>query len=82
MVTKNIILVGEHIFDDVKDQFLKFPQAKIFSLDYLSHEMLQKQNIDHEIGDQLLSDSDFSMIDSFSNNLTKNWFLTMTFKIN
>jgi hypothetical protein len=75
MVTKNIILVGEHIFDDVKDQFLKFPQAKIFSLDYLSHEMLQKQNIDHEIGDQLLSDSDFSMIDSFSNNLTKNWFL-------
>ncbi len=75
MVTKNIILVGEPIFDDVKDQFLKFPKAKVFSLDYLSHEMLQKQNIDHEIGDQLLSDSDFSMIDSFTNNLTKNWFL-------
>ena len=46
MVTKNIILVGGPIFDDVKDQFLKFPKAKVFSLDYLSHEMLQKQNID------------------------------------
>ena len=68
MVTKNIILVGGPIFDDVKDQFLKFPKAKVFALDYLSHEMLQKQNIDHEIGDQLLSDSDFSMIDSFTNN--------------
>jgi len=75
MMTKNIILVGAHIFDDVKVQFLQFPNAKVFSLDYLSHEMLQKQNIDHEIGDQLLSDSDFSMIDSFTNNLTKNWFL-------
>jgi len=75
MMTENIILVGENIFDDVKDQFLKFPKAKIFSLNYLSHKMLEKQNIDHEIGDQLLSDSDFSMIDSFTNNLTKNWFL-------
>ncbi len=75
MMTENIILVGENIFDDVKDQFLKFPTAKIFSLNYLSHKMLEKQNIDHEIGDQLLSDSDFSMIDSFTNNLTKNWFL-------
>ena len=74
-MTENIILVGENIFDDVKDQFLKFPKAKIFSLNYLSHKMLEKQNIDHEIGDQLLSDSDFSMIDSFTNNLTKNWFL-------
>ncbi len=75
MMTENIILVGENIFDDVKDQFLKFPGTKIFSLNYLSHKMLEKQNIDHEIGDQLLSDSDFSMIDSFTNNLTKNWFL-------
>ena len=75
MMTENIILVGENIFDDVKDQFLKFPKAKIFSLNYLSHKMLEKQNIDHEIGDQLLSDSDFSMIDNFTNNLTKNWFL-------
>ncbi len=75
MMTENIILVGENIFDDVKDQFLKFSKAKIFSLNYLSHKMLEKQNIDHEIGDQLLSDSDFSMIDSFTNNLTKNWFL-------
>jgi hypothetical protein len=75
MMTENIILVGENIFDDVKDQFLKFPRAKIFSLNYLSHKMLEKQNIDHEIGDQLLSDSDFSMIDNFTNNLTKNWFL-------
>ncbi|RZD45251.1 MAG: hypothetical protein CXT78_05380 [Thaumarchaeota archaeon] len=75
MMTENIILVGENIFDDVKDQFLKFSKAKIFSLNYLSHKMLEKQNIDHEIGDQLLSDSDFSMIDNFTNNLTKNWFL-------
>ena len=75
MMTENIILVGENIFDDVKDQFLKFPRAKIFSLNYLSHKMLEKQNIDHEIGDQFLSDSDFSMIDNFTNNLTKNWFL-------
>ena len=75
MVTENIILVGENIFHDVKDQLSKFPKAKIFSLDYSSHIMLKKQNIDHEIGDRLLSDSDFSMIDSFTNNLTKNWFL-------
>jgi hypothetical protein len=75
MVTENIILVGENGFQDVKNQFLKFPKAKFFSLDYSSHKMLEKHNIDHDIGDQLLSDSDFSLIDSFSNNLTKNWFL-------
>lgn len=75
MVTENIILIGENIFGNVKDHLLKFPDAKIFSLDYFSHEMLQKQKIDHQIGDQFLSDADFSLIDNFSNNLTKNWFL-------
>ena len=58
------------------DQIKKFVEQKIkiITFDYESHKMLSKNNIDHEISDNYISDTDLQIIQNDSYNLSK-WFL-------
>ena len=58
------------------DQIKKFVEQKIkiITFDYESHKMLSKNNIDHEISDNYINDTDMQIIQNDSYNLSK-WFL-------
>ena len=52
----------------------KFPNAKIFSLNYQSHKFLEKLNIEHLIGERSLSEKDMECIDLDAVDITKKWY--------
>lgn len=69
-----LILVGDTSnFSLLKEYFSKYPSAKIFSLNYLSHQRLKKENISHEIGENILHENDFSEINNLAKNASITW---------
>ena len=74
-MNKPIFLVdaGTNI-DKLQSTVNKFPNSLIFTLDYEIHLQLQKYNIPHELGENILTKDDFNKIDTYSINLTENCF--------
>ena len=75
IMNKPIFLVdaGTNI-DKLQSTVNKFPNSLIFTLDYEIHLQLQKYNIPHELGENILTKDDFNKIDTYSINLTENCF--------
>jgi len=73
--SNEIILVGDTTnFLKLKEYFLKYPSAKIYSLNLSSHTMLSEKQISHEIGENFLTDKDFLEIDNLTKNASTNWY--------
>lgn len=71
---KTVFLVDS--IDDVgklKDDILKYPDSKIFAINYFAHNILAKNSITHEIGDNYLSSSDKNIIDKKTVETASNW---------
>ncbi len=71
---KTIFLVDS--IDDVgklKVDILKYPDSKIFALNYFAHNTLAKNSIKHEIGDNHLSSADKNIIDKKTVETTSTW---------
>lgn len=70
-----LILVGDVTnFLKLEELILKYPSAKIFSLNFLSHTILSKKQIVHKIGESFLTDEDFLEIDNLTKNASTNWY--------
>ena len=47
-----LILVADTTnFSELKNYFLKYPSAKIFSLNFLSHDILSNHKINHKVAE-------------------------------
>ena len=68
-----ILLQKESDYSKFNDEFVKNPSAKIFALDYESHIYLEENQIQHKIGDNLLSEDDLLRIDDQTLNFIQNW---------
>ena len=68
-----ILLQKESDFSKFNDEIKKNPSSVIFALDYESHIYLEENQIQHKIGDDLLSESDLLQIDDQTLNFIKNW---------
>jgi len=60
--------------DELKSKITEFPNSLVFTLDYEIHLLLQKHDISHELGENILTKDDFNKIDTNSINLTENCF--------
>ena len=60
--------------DELKSKITEFPNSLVFTLDYEIHLLLQKHDISHELGENILTKDDFNKIDTTSINLTENCF--------
>ena len=70
-----IILVGNITnFSKIQEYFLKYPTAKVFSLNFLSHTALSTKRISHEIGENFLTEEDYLKINNLTKNATTNWY--------
>ena len=80
-MNKTIIIVND--IDDVsqlKKISLQYPNSKIFSLNYFTHNKLFKNSIEHEIGDNYLTSIDKKIIDTQTIDIASNWYLNKNFK--
>jgi hypothetical protein len=57
----------------LKDDISKYPDSRIFALNYFAHNILAKNSIKHEIGDNYLSSADKNIIDKKTVETTSNW---------
>ena len=72
---KNIFLVDDGTdIDTLRNAIQNVTTPTIFALDYNSHKKLERKNIDHLLGDDVLSKEDFEKIDDLVISLTKNCF--------
>jgi hypothetical protein len=70
-----LILVADTTnFSELKNYFLKYPSAKIFSLNFLSHDILSNHKINHKVAEDFLTDKDYLKIDNLTKNATTNWY--------
>ncbi len=70
-----IILVGDASnFSKIQEYFLKYPTAKVFSLNLLSHTILSTKQISHEIGENFLKEDDYLEINNLTKNAATNWY--------
>ena len=72
---ENIICIIENLNDIkiIKKQLETYPNLKIFTLNYNTHKLLEKNNISHEIGEYHLTKVDKSSINQMATNITLNW---------
>jgi len=72
---KPIFLIenGADVYE-LKSKITEFPNSLVFTLDYEIHLLLQKHCISHELGENILTEDDFTKIDSYSIHLTENCF--------
>ncbi len=72
----NIILI-ENGFDinRFENEYNNLKNTCIFTLDYESHKLLEKKDIPHNIGEEILVNNDYEKIDKLTINFTKNLFL-------
>ena len=68
-----ILLQKESNYSKFNDELIKYQSAKIFALDYESHVYLEENHIEHEIGDDSLSEDELSQIDGLTLNFIQNW---------
>ena len=80
-MNKTIIIVNniENI-SKIHEIILQYPDSKIFSLNYFSHNKLIQNFIDHEIGDNYLTNTDKNIIDTQTIDIASNWYLNQNFK--
>ena len=72
---KNIFLVDDGTdIDTLRNAIQNVTAPIIFTLDYNSHKKLERKNIDHLLGDDVLSKEDFEKIDDLVIHITKNCF--------
>ena len=78
----NIIIIVNNIENTSKinEIFLEYPNSKIFSLNYFTHKKLDENSIEHEIGENYLTDLDKNNIDEHTIETTSNWHLNQNFK--
>ena len=76
---KTIILI-EDFYDKKKILNLQkqHSNSKIFSVNYKTHKFLEKSNIPHLIGDDLLTELDKKSIDHDGLELCKNWYFDIS----
>jgi len=80
-MNKTIIIVNN--IDNVsklQEIILQYPDSKIFSLNYFTHNKLIKNFIEHEIGDKYLTSTDKNIIDTQTIETASNWYLNKNFK--
>jgi len=80
-MNKTIIIVNN--LDNVsklQEIILQYPNSKIFSLNYFTHNKLIKNSIEHEIGDNHLTNIDKNIIDTQTIETASNWYLNNNFK--
>ena len=79
---KNIIIIVNNIENTSKinEIVLEYPNSKIFSLNYFTHKKLDENSIEHEIGENYLTDLDKNNIDEQTIETTSNWHLHQNFK--
>ena len=72
---ESIILI-ENFEDEKKlhDITKKFPNAKLFSLNYQTHKHLEKLNISHYVGERYLDKNDMESADLNAVELTQSWY--------
>ena len=60
--------------DAIKEKLSQYVNPKVFSLGYNTHQILDKNRIEHEIGESLLSTSDAKNIDDASIESATSWY--------
>jgi len=74
-MTKNVVIVYERFVENDKTlNFFRTKNTKIISLDYYSHKQLESINVEHEIYDLHLSESEMEIIDKTVFDITTNWY--------
>ena len=78
----NIIIIVNNIENTSKinEIVLEYPNSKIFSLNYFTHKKLDENSIEHEIGENYLTDLDKNNIDEQTVETTSNWHVHQNFK--
>lgn len=59
--------------DNIRKTIQKHENSTIFSLDYITHRIFEKNQINHVIGETYLSTNDHKTIDDYTINTTLNW---------
>ena len=69
------IFIVENLSDVkvLKNKLNSFSEPKIFTLNYTTHKLLEKNHIDHEIGEFHLTDNDKEIINKMALETTLNW---------
>ena len=72
---ENTVCIIENLDDIriIKKQLNNYPDLKIFTLNYHTHKLLEKNHISHEIGEDFLSDSDKKFINQSAIDITLDW---------
>ena len=78
----NTIIIVNNIdnVSKIQEIILQYPNSKIFSLNYFTHNKLIKNFIEHEVGDNYLTNIDKNIIDTQTIETTSNWYLNQNFK--
>jgi sugar phosphate isomerase/epimerase len=80
-MNKIIIIVNDiDNISKLKEIILQYPNSKIFSLNYFTHNKLIKNSIEHEMGDNYLTNIDKNIIDTKTIETASNWYLNNNFK--
>ena len=80
-MNKTIIIVNDiDNISKLKEIILQYPNSKIFSLNYFTHNKLIKNSIEHEMGDNYLTNIDKNIIDTKTIETASNWYLNNNFK--
>jgi hypothetical protein len=72
---ENTICIIENLNDIkiIKKQLSNNPNLKVFTLNYNTHRLLEKNNISHKIGEYYLTNDDKKLINQLAIDITLNW---------
>ena len=72
---ENTICIIENLNDIkiIKKQLSNHPNLKVFTLNYNTHRLLEKNNINHKIGEYYLTNDDKKLINQLATDITLNW---------
>ncbi|MEM3008120.1 MAG: hypothetical protein QXY15_08705 [Candidatus Nitrosotenuis sp.] len=73
-MVKTILLIEDFDdIDEIKKLILQYDVTAIYTLNYLTHITLIKNNIEHKIGEEYLTDNDYKKIDELAIHTTTSW---------
>lgn len=72
----NTISILDENFDIIKlkEETIRHKTVQTFALNYFAHRTLEKNGLEHELGDQYLTKEDKTFIDDKSIDITTNWY--------
>lgn len=76
-MTQTIFLIeldSDSDIQQIKSYNKKHNDAKIIALNYLTHKILDRHNINHDVGDYYLDNADLTVIDDYSIKTTSEWY--------